>query len=59
MFCLYNNGLVGFQEAKDPLVKAVLDGRQLALKVRQPTVLHLPTAVFSSYVFFLLANYFL
>ena len=38
VFCSYSNEFIGFQEAKDPLVKAVLDGRQLALKVRYPMI---------------------
>lgn len=33
-----NDTIFGSQEAKDPLVKAVLDGRQLALKVNEVTV---------------------
>lgn len=36
--CLVTDVSVFAQEAKDPLVKAVLDGRQLALKVKQVTV---------------------
>lgn len=39
MRIISNNGktisFILFQEAKDPFVKAVLDGRQLALKVKK------------------------
>lgn len=46
LFCFYNNEFIGLQEAKDPLVKAVLDGRQLALKVTHQKKYHLPTFFF-------------
>lgn len=58
VFCLYNNEFVVLQEAKDPLVKAVLDGRQLALKVGRLIVFHLLAAVFLLVCFLALANTF-